>query len=134
MCILLDALYSFLKHSLCDFKKKCLLASTSSSVSCKGRVYLVCILYSCCWSNIIIELDTLEVDDNFLFITLLFQTSSGSYEVTLKYPHYLPCMNYLKYPESRKKLEKAFSRRWVESLKSERVNPLHKRWETESCP
>ena len=45
------------------------------------------------------------------FIEGLSKTDGGLYQVSLKYPHYFPCMRKATNPETRKKLQTAFDSR-----------------------
>jgi thimet oligopeptidase len=42
---------------------------------------------------------------------LYFQTDDGKLKVSLKYPHYFPCMKKARNPNTRKRLEIAFNSR-----------------------
>lgn len=45
------------------------------------------------------------------FIEGLNKTNNGLYQLSLKYPHYFPCMKKATNPETRRKLETAFNSR-----------------------
>ena len=48
------------------------------------------------------------------FVKSLKRNAEGKCEVSLKYPHYFPCMKKARNPETRKRLEIAFNRRCIE--------------------
>jgi Zn-dependent oligopeptidase len=61
------------------------------------------------------ELTRLYCNSIFLDLNVvgLFQTDDGKLKVSLKYPHYFPCMKFAKNPSTRAKIETAFNSRCV---------------------
>jgi len=82
------------------------------------------------------EMTTLEFTEQQLvglpsdFISSLKKSENGCLQVTLKYPHYFPCMKFAQDPETRMKLENAFSSRCIKEntpILEELVELRHKK-------